>query len=124
MALVALGGAAGSVCRYLVSAGMLRWLGAGFPFGTLAVNVVGSFLMGVLAGALADHFPLHKEQWRIMLGTGFLGGFTTFSAFALDGWMLLERGQIAAAGGYIAGSVLLSLAGLIAGVMLMRSLPL
>lgn len=120
---VAVGGAAGSVCRYLAGAWLGYRFGTAYPYGTLAVNVLGCLLMGLLAGALADHFSAHKQEWRALLGVGFLGGFTTFSAFTFESWLLIERGEILAAGGYILLSVLLSLLGLWAGLMLMRNLP-
>ncbi|MDO5613601.1 MAG: fluoride efflux transporter CrcB [Paracoccus sp. (in: a-proteobacteria)] len=113
---VAIGGAVGSVARYSVG----RLVGAGgLPLATLIVNVLGSFAMGLLAAALAhrggsDHAPL--------LLTGFLGGFTTFSAFSLDTLTLIERGQGVAAAGYVAASVGLSLVAVIGGLALGRGL--
>jgi len=97
----------------------MRLLGAGFPFGTLTVNIVGSFLMGVLVVALA-----HKDATRMapLLMTGMLGGFTTFSAFSLDAVTIYERGQVGLAALYVAASVMLSLAALFAGLMLARGM--
>ena len=117
--LVALGGALGAVARYLTGLAALRLIGAGFPWGTLAVNVAGSFAMGLLAVTLA-----HVGQTRLapLLMTGFLGGFTTFSAFSLDALTLWERGDALAAAAYVAASVILSLAALAAGLTLARSL--
>ena len=117
--LVALGGALGAVARYLTGLAALRLIGAGFPWGTLAVNVAGSFAMGLLAVTLA-----HWGQTRLspLLMTGFLGGFTTFSAFSLDALTLWERGDVLAAAAYVAASVILSLAALAAGLTLARSL--
>lgn len=114
---VALGGAIGACLRYLTSVGAMRLFGPGFPYGTVLVNVAGSFLMGVLVVILA-----HKSGTRFapFLMTGVLGGFTTFSAFSLDAFTLWERGQVAVAGAYVAGSVVLSIAALIAGVLTMR----
>jgi len=117
--LVALGGALGAVARYLTGLAALRLIGPGFPWGTLAVNVAGSFAMGLLAVTLA-----HWGQTRLapLLMTGFLGGFTTFSAFSLDALTLWERGDALAAAAYVAASVILSLAALAAGLTLARSL--
>jgi CrcB protein len=118
---VAAGGAIGAGCRHLVGLAALRLLGPGFPFGTLTVNVVGSLLMGVLIGSLALRFEA-PAGLRLFLATGVLGGFTTFSAFSLDVAVLAERGETAAAAGYIAASVVLSIGALFAGLWLVRTL--
>lgn len=112
---VAIGGAMGAVARHGVNVLGRRW--TGFPVSTLAVNVIGSFLMGVLVVVLA-----HKGGTRHapLLMTGILGGFTTFSAFSLDAVALWERGQHGLAAGYVAASVGLSLAALVAGLWLAR----
>ncbi len=114
---VALGGAAGAMLRYLTNVGVMRLIGPGFPWGTLIVNIAGSFAMGVLVVVLA-----HKGGMRFapLLMTGVLGGFTTFSAFSLDSFTLYERGQIGLAAAYVAGSVGLSLLALGAGILLIR----
>lgn len=116
---VALGGALGAMARYLTNAAVMRWIGPGFPYGTVLVNVLGSFLMGVLVVVLA-----HKggTKFAPFLMTGLLGGFTTFSAFSLDAFVLWERGQIAVAGAYVAGSVVLSIMALVGGVLTMRGI--
>ena len=114
---VALGGAAGSVARYGVNRAALAAFGPGFPVATLAVNVAGSFLMGLLAAMLA----LRGKAWAPLLMTGALGGFTTFSAFSLDAVTLWTRGQQATAAAYVAASVALSLAALVAGLALGRA---
>ncbi len=101
--LVAFGGAAGSVARYLVAVWLLRFAGPGFPWGTLAVNLLGSALIGVAGGAAAAGAPLPDDA-RLLLVTGALGGFTTFSAFTLDAGALWERGPALAAA-YVAASV-------------------
>lgn len=119
--LVALGGAVGSVCRYLVGVGALRLMGPSFPWGTLAVNVAGSFAIGILAELIVARFGASSEL-RLLLITGFLGGFTTFSAFALDAVTLFERGASLAAATYLALSIGASIAAAIAGIGLMRSL--
>lgn len=112
---VALGGALGSVLRYAVALAGLRLFGPGFPVGTLAVNVIGSLAMGYLAIGLAPHL-------RPALMTGVLGGFTTFSAFALDTALLWERGAPAMAAVYVLASVGLSLLSLLGGMMIGRAL--
>lgn len=119
--LVALGGAVGSVCRYLVGVGALRLMGPSFPWGTLAVNVAGSFAIGILAELIVARFGASAEL-RLLLITGFLGGFTTFSAFALDAVTLFERGASLAAAAYLILSIGASIAAAIAGIGLMRSL--
>lgn len=86
---VALGGAIGATARYLTGTVAMRVMGPGFPWGTLTVNVVGSFLMGLLVIVLAERLD---NRLAPFLMTGLLGGFTTFSAFSLDTWMLLEQG--------------------------------
>lgn len=116
---VALGGAVGASARYLTGAAALRLMGPGFPWGTLVVNVLGSFLMGVLVVALAQ---LQTTRLSPFLMTGLLGGFTTFSAFSLDAVSLWERGAVAQAVSYVAASVVLSLTALVAGLFLARSL--
>ena len=118
-----MGGAIGAGARYLVNAAALYWLGPGFPWGTLAVNLIGSFLMGMLAHLLVtgamSHMPVGA---RLLLMTGLLGGFTTFSAYALDVVMLAERGHMTWALFYGTGSAAGAIAALLAGQWLMRSL--
>jgi CrcB protein len=114
---VALGGAIGSSLRYLSNVGAMRWFGPNFPYGTIFVNILGSFAMGVLVVFLA-----HKggNRFAPLLMTGVLGGFTTFSAFSLDSFTLWQRGDNLVALGYVLGSVVLSFSALIAGVYLTR----
>ncbi|ANL40727.1 MULTISPECIES: fluoride efflux transporter CrcB [Rhizobium] len=119
--LVALGGAIGSVLRYYVGQWALRLMGPAFPWGTLAVNVVGCFVIGVFAELIARRFNASMEL-RLLLITGFLGGFTTFSAFSLDAISLFERGEAITGGIYIAASVGLSMAAVISGLAVMRAL--
>ena len=119
--LVALGGALGSVARYIVNVWSARLAGASFPWGTLTVNLVGSFLIGLFAEMIARKFDASAEM-RIFLITGILGGFTTFSAFSLDAVSLLTRGDGVFGAVYIAASVGLSIAAVFAGLALGRSL--
>ncbi len=118
--LVAAGGAAGAALRHLAGMAALRLFGPSFPWGTLAVNIAGSLAMGVLIGLLA-RASSGGEALRLFLATGVLGGFTTFSAFSLDAVALYQRGAIAAAGGYVAASVALSIAALAAGLWIVRA---
>ena len=109
---IALGGAAGSVARYACSVAALRWLGMGFPWGTMFVNVAGSFAIGILASlATADGRPLLGPDARALLLVGLLGGFTTFSSFSLETLSLARSGALGAALLNVAGSVTLCLAG-------------
>ncbi|WP_425073672.1 fluoride efflux transporter CrcB [Sagittula sp. S175] len=116
---VAIGGALGASGRYMTGLMMTRLMGKGFPWGTLTVNIVGSFAMGVLVVILA-HFG--GNRFAPFLMTGVLGGFTTFSAFSLDAVTIYERGQLGLAAGYVAASVVVSIAALFAGLLLARSL--
>lgn len=117
--LVMLGGAIGSGARYGVGRAALAAFGPGFPWGTLAVNLAGGFAMGLLAGRLARPDGAY-EGWMLLLGTGLLGGFTTFSAFSLDTVALVERGQPATAALYALVSVAGAIAALCAGLSLAR----
>ena len=118
---VAAGGALGSLARYLLSGQVGRLLGIGFPWGTLAVNILGSFVMGVLVELLAVRWSVSPEL-RAFLTVGILGGFTTFSAFSLEVVLLLERGQTVAAAAYVVASVALSVGALFLGLQLLREL--
>ena len=122
LVLVAAGGAAGAVARYLIGLQTLRMFGAAWPYGTLAVNVLGGFLMGALAGLLAIRGGPDQEKLRLLLGVGVLGGFTTFSAFSLETLMMIERRAWLQAATYSLGSVFLSVAALFAGLWLIRRL--
>ncbi len=118
---VFLGAGLGGALRHGVNAATLALFGPGFPLGTLLVNVVGSFAMGLLAG----WFGMGTDQgvaWRLFFATGVLGGFTTFSAFSLDAALLFERGHHWMAAGYVALSVALSIAALFAGLIMLRQL--
>jgi CrcB protein len=120
---VALGGAIGALMRYQTGRLLTHWLGpntvTAFPWATLTVNVIGSLAMGLLAGYLARHGQ-GGEPWRLFLGVGVLGGFTTFSAFSLELMVLIERGQAAQGLIYAAVSVLAGLTALYVGLILMR----
>ncbi|SPF77785.1 Putative fluoride ion transporter CrcB [Pseudoprimorskyibacter insulae] len=113
-----MGGAIGASGRYLTGLWAGRTLGHGFPWGTLTVNIVGSFVMGVVVVVLAH---LSGNRYAPLLMTGILGGFTTFSAFSLDAVTLYERGQTGLAASYVGASVVFSLAALFAGLLLARS---
>ncbi len=121
--LVFLGAGIGGALRHAVNVGAVRLLGIGFPWGTLTVNVLGGFAMGVLAGWLALKAG---EGWaqsvRLFVATGILGGFTTFSAFSLDSVVLWQRGEAGEAIAYVLASVILSIAGLLAGLFVVRVL--
>lgn len=119
VALVALGGAVGSAARYGVAIAAGRWFGLGFPYGTLFVNVTGSFAMGVLVEVLARHFSATPEL-RLFLAVGVLGGYTTFSSFSLDAIALWEGGHQTTAFLYVALSMVVGLAALAAGMALVR----
>ena len=121
LGLVALGGALGASCRHLANLLALRLVGPGFPAGTLAVNVLGGFLMGILAGFLALRYQSGGQGIRLFLATGLLGGFTTFSAFSLDAVLLWQRGEMAAALGYVVASVALSILALIGGLAVAKA---
>ncbi|MFN3892856.1 MAG: fluoride efflux transporter CrcB [Beijerinckiaceae bacterium] len=120
---VFLGAGLGGAARHAVNLGCARWCGVEFPWGTLTVNVVGSFAMGALVGWLAFRAG---EGWsqhmRLFLATGVLGGFTTFSAFSLDAMLLWERGQALAAATYVGASVALSILALAGALAIVRSL--
>ena len=118
--LVFIGGGVGSMARYLVGMLTLRTLGPGWPYGTFSVNVIGGFVMGLLAGILAFKGGADQERWRVLIGVGVLGGFTTFSSFSLETALMFERKEYAGAFGYVAGSVLLAVGALFVGLAAAR----
>src|SRR3954471_9112113 len=119
--LVFLGGGLGSTLRHIVNVASARALGTAFPYHTFIINITGSIVMGLIAGYLAFKGEA-SQPWRLFLMTGILGGYTTFSAFSLDAALLYERGEIGLAVFYVLGSVVFSIAGLFAGLALMRHL--
>lgn len=118
---VAAGGAIGSVLRFLAGRASLAWMGPSFPYGTLFVNVFGSFIMGMITASFA-HFGETSQELRAFLTIGILGGFTTFSSFSLDVATLYERGEFSAALLYVFLSLALSFAGIFTGMFLVRSI--
>lgn len=118
--LIMIGGGIGAGGRHLVSLAALRLFGPGFPYGTLAVNVIGSLVMGLFIGWLVKHEIGNLQAVRYFVATGILGGFTTFSAFSLDTAVLWERGDVHLALFYVLISVILSIVAVFAGLMLMR----
>jgi len=118
--IVFFGSGLGGMLRYAANVWVPRMLGSAFPYHTMAVNIVGSLVMGLLAG----YFALKSDpgqDWRLFLTTGIIGGFTTFSAFSLDTVVLYERGDVALAAVYVLASVGVSLAALFAGLAIMRT---
>jgi CrcB protein len=119
--LISLGGAVGTAARYLLSVWLLRALGPAFPYGTLAVNVIGSFLLGVVMQAGGDASPLSPTA-RLVLGTGVMGGFTTYSAFNYETLQYLQQGAWATAGLYVAATLLGCLGAGAVGLAVARAL--
>jgi fluoride exporter len=118
--MVGIGGALGSMARYLIAGWVQPAYCTGFPYGILIVNITGGFLMGLFTEAMALKFHVSPEV-RAFLTTGILGGYTTFSTFSLEAGMLIERQAYTQAVFYITGSALLSVAALFAGFWLMRA---
>lgn len=119
--LVALGGGLGAAARYGVNIGSAKLLGSAFPWHTLIVNVLGCFVMGVLTETMALRLNVSNDM-RLFLTTGILGGFTTFSAFALDFALMSARRDYLMAGGYVVGSVVLSLVACLVGLAVVRAI--
>jgi CrcB protein len=116
---VFVGGGIGAALRHGVNLLVARWIGAGFPWATLIENVSGSFVMGLLGAYFAFKGDA-SQNFRLLLTTGILGGYTTFSAFSLDVALLYERGEMALAVLYVIASVALAIGGLFAGFALVR----
>lgn len=119
---VAFGGAFGSMCRYAIG----TWVGkintSDFPLGTFLVNITGGFLMGIWIGAIVLMLPVKSRDLHLLVAVGVLGGYTTFSTFSLESYLLIEKGLWLQAALYMIGSVVLSIAALFAGMWLLRSL--
>jgi CrcB protein len=116
---IALGSALGGVSRYLIGGLVQRGAGAGFPLGTLAVNVTGSFLLGLFL-RYALETPTLTPELRALLTIGFCGGYTTFSTFSYETVALLEDGQWSRAGAYVAASLVLSVGATLLGLLAAR----
>lgn len=119
---VAVGGAFGAVVRFLVSSGIYQWLGRGFPYGTLVVNVIGSFMLGLLTESLMQQRITITFEYRAAILVGFIGAFTTFSTFSLETFYLLEQGQLTKAGLNIVTSVSACLLAIWIGLLCGRGL--
>ena len=119
--LVFVGGGLGATLRHSINVFCARVFGTAFPYHTFIINITGSIVMGLIAGYLAFKGEA-SQPWRLFVMTGVLGGYTTFSAFSLDTALLYERGEIGLALFYVLGSVVLSIAGLFAGLALVRHL--
>ena len=122
--LVFLGGGLGAVCRYLVTTQVGARFGTVFPFGTLTVNTVGSFLMGLIMGVLllAEQHQFAAGPWKLLLTVGFLGGFTTFSSFSMETMTLVRGGSLFYAAANVLATLVLGFAAVMAGLVLGRML--
>ncbi|XUM22814.1 fluoride efflux transporter CrcB [Bradyrhizobium oligotrophicum S58] len=118
--LVFVGGGSGAALRHAVNMASGKAFGTAFPYGTFIINITGSTVMGLIAGYFTFRSGGSHQWWRLVLMTGILGGYTTFSAFSLDTALLYERGAVGLAVLYVVGSVGISIAGLFAGLALMR----
>jgi CrcB protein len=118
--IIFLGGGLGAALRHAVNLAAARAFGTAFPYGTLGINITGSFVMGLVAAYFAFKGDA-SQHWRLFLTTGILGGYTTFSAFSLDAALLYERGEMGMAALYVLASVAISIVGLFAGLALVRN---
>lgn len=118
--LVGVGGAVGAIARYALNMHVARVFPSSWPLGTLAANVIGGALMGVLVGVLAHRGDADQERWRLLLGVGVLGGFTTFSAYSLELVLMIERRAWGQALAYGLGSAMLSVGAVFLGLLLAR----
>jgi len=121
LVLVMVGGAIGAGARFALGQAVAARVPSAFPFATLGINLIGCLAMGALTAWLARHGA--GEPLRLLLGVGVLGGFTTFSAFSLDWWQLVERGQLGAAAAYVAFSLIGALAAFVLGLAVVRAVP-
>ena len=119
-ALVVIGGACGALARYWIGSTLAAWFGREFPWGTLTVNVVGSFVIGLLFVVLIERTPTAAEAWRALLVVGFLGGLTTFSAFSIETVTLLQSGQMLRAFANVSTNLLLGFGACWLGLTLAR----
>ncbi len=118
---IAAGGALGALCRYLLGNIITRMMGSNLPWGTFIINIAGCFFMGALMTLIVER-QLLSAAWRLFLCVGLLGGFTTFSSFGYEGLTLLLQGNLAAALGYVGGSIFLGLAAVGVGVLVARAI--
>lgn len=116
---IAFGGALGALSRHFVSSAVMKFTGGGFPYGTFAVNIIGSFLMGLLIIAFAHRFDM-TPALRALFTVGFLGSFTTFSTYSMETVLLVERGDFQGAALYAGGSLFVGVLALMAGMWLGR----
>jgi len=121
--LVMIGGALGAGIRYQIGRLMLTLLGPGFPWWTWTINLTGGLLMGLLTGLLARFGGVGGEAWRLLVGVGVLGGYTTFSTFSLEAATMIERGQWSTAFLYVASSAIGAVFMLFVGLWITRALP-
>jgi CrcB protein len=118
---VGIGGCVGACARYALGTAVGRRFGTGFPYGTFVVNITGAFLIGVILTLLTERF-VADPRWRLLLVVGVLGGYTTFSSFVYEAFVLADRGQWLRAGMYVIGSNIFGLSACVAGVLLTRRL--
>ena len=118
---IAVGGAIGAIGRHAVMITVVHLLGSGFPYGTMIVNIIGSFVLGGLVQGL-NYFSSINNELHLFLIVGVLGSFTTFSAFSMDVVVLIQKNELFAAGFYILGSIVISIGGLLLGTFLFRQL--
>lgn len=110
----------GAMGRYVIMSLITRFASSNFPYGTFAVNILGAFLMGVWIAIMANMLPARGKDLHLLFAVGFLGGFTTFSTFTIDVFLMMEKGMMIESVLYVIGSFLVSLLALIAGMYLIR----